>query len=60
MLLVLEPSVLFLLVLDMTLYLAAALVSEATQFTTIQGAVALCYNIFLYSVDIYYVFRHCI
>ena len=42
---------LFLLVLDMTLYLAAALVSEATRFTTILGAVALCYNIFMYSVE---------
>jgi len=47
----LEPSILFLLVFDMTLYLAAALVSEATGFTTILGAVALCYNIFLYSVE---------
>jgi hypothetical protein len=39
------------LVLDMPLlYLAAALISEAMQFTTILGAVALCYNIFLCSV----------
>jgi len=38
---------LFLLVLDMTfLYLAAALVSEASRFTTILGAVDLCCNIF--------------
>jgi len=47
----LEPSIIFLLVLDMTLYLAAALVSEATRFITILGVVALCYNIFLYSVE---------
>jgi hypothetical protein len=39
------------LVLDMTLYLAAALISAATRFTTILGAVALCYNIFVYSVE---------
>jgi len=51
MLFILEPSMLFLLVLDMTsLYLAAVLVSEATRFTTILGAVALCYNICLYIV----------
>jgi hypothetical protein len=41
-----------LLVFDMPfLYLAAALISEATRFTTILGAVALCYNILLYSVE---------
>jgi len=51
MLRIVEPSMLFLLVLDMTfLYLAAALLSEATRFTTILGAVALFYNICLYSV----------
>jgi hypothetical protein len=33
------------------LYHAAALISEATRFTTILGAVTLCYNIFLYSVE---------
>jgi hypothetical protein len=39
------------LVLDMPfLYVAAALISEAMRFTTILGAVALCYNMFVYSV----------
>ena len=33
------------------LYHAAAFISEARRFTTILGAVALCYNIFLYSVE---------
>jgi len=48
----LEPSLLFLLVLDMSsLYHAAALLSEAMRFTTTLGAVALCYNFFLYSVQ---------
>jgi hypothetical protein len=56
----LELSVLFLSGLDMNLYLPAALISEAMLFTTILGAVALCYNIFLCSIDTYYVFRHCI
>jgi hypothetical protein len=42
---------LFQLVLDIPfLYLPAALFLESTRFTTILGAVALCYNIFLYSV----------
>ena len=56
----LQPSLLFLLVLDMSFsYLRADLISEATRFTTILGAVALCYSIFLYSVEyLYSAFSH--
>jgi len=56
----LEPSLLFMLVLDMPFsYLRAGLISEATWFTTILAAFALCYNIFLYSVEyLYSAFSH--
>jgi len=47
----LRPSLLFQLGLDISFsYLAASLMSEATHVTTILGAVALCYNIFLYNM----------
>jgi len=48
----LEIFLLFRLVLDMPFsYLRADLISEATRFTTILGAVALCYSIFQWCVE---------
>ena len=47
----LEPSLLFLLVLDMTSYLPTALISEASRFTTTLGALDPCYNFFLQIVQ---------
>ena len=47
----LEPSFLFHSVLDIPfLYLPATLMSEVTQFASILGVVALCYNIVLQSI----------
>jgi len=47
----LDPSFLFHLVLDIPFsYFPAAVMSEATRFRTILGAVAHSYNIFVYSV----------
>jgi hypothetical protein len=44
----LEPSLLLHLVLDIPFsYFPAAVMSEAMLVTTILGAVALCYNVFL-------------
>jgi hypothetical protein len=47
----LEPSLLFLLVFDVPFsFLPVGLMAETTQLTTFLGAVALCYNVFVWSM----------